>query len=341
MKLYKIIIVVVTLAAVVAGGAFYVTAKSDVVPVVHPLRGKAVQAVYATGTVEPVVMLPVAPRIAARLVNLSADEGQNVEKGALLAGLEDTDIKKELAEAQARVELAEKEYDRKMALVNSGAISKQSMDQALSDLKTSQAALEKITATLDYMKLLSPENGIVIRRDGEVGEFIPAGQPVFWVACCGYRVSAEVDEEDISLVQPGQKVLISADAYPGEIFEGKVQSITPKGDPVARSYRVRIGLDPATRLMIGMTAEANIITREKADALLAPTSAIRSGSLWVVRKGVARKTGVKTGMKNAETTEIIEGLSVEDEVIKAPAQTLTEGAAIRPVLTEWMQDPLK
>ncbi|MCD8566664.1 MAG: efflux RND transporter periplasmic adaptor subunit [Alphaproteobacteria bacterium] len=339
MKLFKITVAVLVLAMLLAGAAYMISGDPAAVSVVHPVRGKAVQAVYATGTVEPVVMLPVAPRAGARLVELLADEGLDVEKDTVLARLEDTDIKKELAEAQARVDLAQKEYDRKMALVNSGAISKQSIDQALSDLKTSQATLEKVAAMLDYMKLLSPEKGVVIRRDGEVGEFIPAGQAVFWVACCGYRVSAEVDEEDISMVQPGQKVLISADAYPGEIFEGAVQSITPKGDPVARSYRVRIGLDPKTKLMIGMTAETNIIAREKEGALLVPAGALRSGSLWVVRDGKAYKTTVKTGMKNAETVEVLEGVSEDDLIIKTPAQTLEEGGAIKPAVTKWTLKP--
>lgn len=335
----KIIAVLVLLAVIFSGAWVFIVKRPVSVVVVHPAQGQAVQAVYATGTVEPVVMLPVAPRIAARLVALEADEGQSVKKGSVLGRLEDSDLRKELAEAQARVDLAQKDYDRKTALGQSGAISRQSIDQAVGELQGAQASLEKVTATMDYMKLLSPEDGILIRRDGEVGEFIPAGQPVFWVACCGYRVSAEVDEEDISLVAPGQRVLISADAYPGEIFEGKVQSITPKGDPVARSYRVRIALVPETKLMIGMTAETNIIAREKEGALLVPASALKAGFVWLVRDGKIRKLAVKAGMQNAQSVEIISDVSKEDLVVSTPLQTLKEGEAVAPHLEEWTPKP--
>lgn len=91
---------------------------------------------------------------------------------------------------------------------------------------------------------------------------------------CSLRVSAEVDEEDIVLVRVGQKVLIRSDAFPNQIFYGRVKSITPKGDPIARSYRVRINFSENNPLLIGMTAETNIIVHEKKNALLLPVSSI-------------------------------------------------------------------
>ena len=69
----------------------------------------------------------------------------------------------------------------------------------------------------------------------------------------------EIDEEDIPLVSPGQQVLIGADAFPDRVFEGRVQEITPKGDPIARSFRVRIALSGDTPLRTGMTADCNIL----------------------------------------------------------------------------------
>ena len=118
------------------------------------------------------------------------------------------------------------------------------------------------------MSLTTPADGQVIRRDGEVGDFIPSNQPFFYLAKSGspLRISADVDEEDIPLIKAGDKVLIKADAFPDRVFDGQVSEITPKGDPVARSYRVRIALPPDTALKIGMTAETNIITKESPNA---------------------------------------------------------------------------
>ena len=196
--------------------------------------------------------------------------------------------------------------------------------------------MDRIEASLSYMTLLAPGDGTVIRRDGEIGELITAGEPVFWLAGQKMRVSAEVDEEDIALVEPGQKVLISADAFPGEIFEGTVQSITPKGDPVARSYRVRISLPQDTKLMIGMTAESNIIIRETEDALLLPASVVDAGTVWIVTKDgeLARKV-VEIGAQDVDMIEILDGVTEDDLVVKIPSPDMKQATNVKTRIGEW------
>jgi multidrug efflux pump subunit AcrA (membrane-fusion protein) len=90
-------------------------------------------------------------------------------------------------------------------------------------------------------------------------------------------------------------VLIRSDAYPGRIFDGKVQQITPKGDPVARSYRVRISLPAHTPLMIGMTTETNIVLRRSEDALLLPAGAVQQDKAWRVENGRLHPNNVTVG----------------------------------------------
>lgn len=338
-KILKFLLVVVLVAAPVAAAGLYILREPRATAVIHPIHGPAVQAIYATGTVEPAVMLPVAPRISSRLMEMLVDEGSRVEKDTVLARLEDTDIKQELADAQARADLAQKDYDRKAALVESGAVSRQSFDEVNKELQSARATIDKIKASLSYMTLLAPDDGTVIRRDGEIGELITAGQPVFWLAGKNMRVTAEVDEEDIALVEPEQNVLIRADAFPGEIFQGTVQSITPKGDPVARSYRVRITLPDETKLMIGMTAESNIVIREDKDALLLPASAVKEKSVWVVENGIAKRQAVKTGAQNTDTVEILNGVVESDLVIKAPSSNIQEGGQIKTRVTDWKVRP--
>lgn len=306
------------------------------IAVVHPVRGPAVQAVYATGTVEPSVMIPIAPRQTARLMTLLADEGLKVSKGQVLAQMEDTDVSKTLAELQSKAVLAQKQYDRALALLKNKAISPENVDQAKSALEAARAAVERTEAQLSYLKLLAPEEGVIIRRDGEAGELIPANQPVFWMSCCApYRISSEVDEEDISLVQPGQQVVISADAFPGKIFNGTVQSITPKGDPVARSYRVRIGLENQTPLMIGMTAETNIITQEAKDVLLIPASAVRDNKVWAVENGQLHAKTIETGIRTAQAVEVTGGIDEKATIVQTPDDDLEEGKSVATSLRTW------
>ena len=311
---------------------FYVMGPGRVplVDVTRPERGAAVEAVYATGTVESSVMLPIAPRMAGRLVELSVDEGQEVVKGQVLARLEDSDLQKNLEELRARAVFARKDFERKSELVKKGYGTKSSLDQARSELDALRANIEHVEAEQSYMKLLAPANGKIIRRDGEIGQMLPVNEPVFWMSCCSdLRISAEVDEEDIARVAPGQKVLVRADAFPGEVYNGKVQSITPKGDPVSRSYRVRISLEGIAPLQIGMTAESNIIVSEKPDALLLTNSAIDGGHVWVVIDGVLHERAVVLGLRGADKTEITSGLGENDSVVAVYDKALIEGRPVR------------
>lgn len=315
------------IAAVIAGGWFINHKRADAIEVTHPIIGPAVRGVYATGTVEASVMIPIAPRGSARLMELKVDEGSKVTKGQVLAQLEDNEMQHTLEQLRTREELAKKEYDRNAGLFRQKAVSAEIHDRSKSDWLTARAATSTAEAQLDYLKLLAPADGTVLRRDGEVGQLITANQPVFWLSCCApLRISAEVDEEDIAEVQPGQNVLIRADAFPGKIYNGTVQSITPKGDPIARSYRVRIGFMDETPLMIGMTAENNIVIREVKDALLVPASAVKGNTVWLVKDGALKQARVSVGAKGTVQVEIREGLTAEDTVVSNPAATLTEGS---------------
>lgn len=331
----SLFVILLVACLLVGGGSAIRWLWRDGVEVIHPHRGVAVQAVYATGTVEPSVMLPVAPRIAARLMELHVDEGVTVKKDQLLARMEDEDLRQKIREMQAREAFAKHEFERMQTLLKRNVISKTEHDRARAEWEAAEAAVARAAAESDFMKLVAPADGRIIRRDGEAGQLIPANQPVFWLSCCtSLRISAEVDEEDIALVQPGQKVLIRADAFPEQTYEGSVQNITPKGDPVSRSYRVRIGFSEETPLMIGMTAETNIIIRETSDALLLPSGAVTQGNVWLVEDDKLVKRKVAIGAKGIKETEILSGIEAGDVIVLKPEDELEEGLKIRPRLVQ-------
>ena len=304
------------------------------VVVVEPHRGAAVQAVYATGTVEPSVMVPISPRGAARLVELKVDEGSAVEKGQLLARLENDDLQRAIIAAAAEEHYAKTQLDRQAQLIERGVAARSAYDRASADWEKAKALRERAEAEAHYLDLVAPAAGTIIRRDGEIGQIIAADKPLLWMLCCApLRVSAEVDEEDIAQVRPGQGVLIRADAFPGQIFHGTVQAITPKGDPVARTYRVRVSLPKDTPLMIGMTAETNIVLREAEHALLVPAGAVQQETVWRVIDGKVSPTHVTLGAKGASEIEILSGLADNDRIVAAPAVGIKAGQAIRPIVT--------
>jgi multidrug efflux system membrane fusion protein len=328
--LRKILFPVLFLAVMAILFLLFNPTKSHDVTAVRPAREKAVQAVYATGTVEASRMIAIAPRVGARLISLEVDEGQAVEAGQILARLEDADIRENLNELEARAALAQKELRRAQSLAKTGAISKTALDEAVTNEKAAAAAAESTRAQLSYLQLTAPEAGTIIRRDGEIGEMITAGTAVYWMnGGDELRIETEVDEEDIPLVKPGLPVLVRADAYPGETFKGTVQSITLKGDPVARSYRVRVGLDADTPLMIGMTAETNIIAQEKEGALMVPATAVKDGQVIKIANGKAEIAAVRTGIKTTDKVEIVEGLSEEEVVVEKYDATLVDKNNVR------------
>lgn len=327
-RFYFIAAIVVAVLAI-AGFFALRTFIGQTLDVVHPRVGEAVEAVYATGTVEPTVMMPIAARTTARLVVLNVDEGAQVKKGEILGRLEDQDLLNSLRAVEAQEQFTREDYRRDMAMLSQGAIAKAVVDRARSDWLAARANAERARNQQDFMKLVAPSAGVVIKRDGEIGELVPGNQPVFWLAVhSALRVSAEVDEEDISRVRAGQPVLLRADAVPGRVMRGIVQAITPKGDPIARSYRVRIALPPDTPLMIGMTTEANIVIRRAAHALLVPSTAIKGTTVWRVVDGRLRATPVVPGAKDTDSVEIIRGIASGDVILLNPPERPIEGARV-------------
>jgi RND family efflux transporter MFP subunit len=235
-----------------------------------------------------------------------------------------------VSELEARATYAEQQFERTGALVKQGWATKEKYDSVRSEMDAARQSARRAKELLRFMQLRTPDEGLIIRRDGEVGDYIPINQPVFYLAKAGVplRISADVDEEDIPLVKVGQKVLIRSDAFPSRVFTGNVVEITPKGDPVARSYRVRVELPADTALMIGMTAETNIVTAEKPDALLVPASAVSGASIWTVRGGKLERVAVETGIKTRDRAEIVRGLAEGDMVVVNPPEGLKPGEAV-------------
>lgn len=297
-----------------------------------PLRGPAIEAVYGSGIVEPEVMVPIGPKVSGRLIALRADEGDRVAQGQVLARLEAEDLAATVAEWTSRVRLGEAELRRVEALHRRKLAADADLDRARNELATAAAALRRARELLGELELRAPADGHILRRDGEVGALLRPGDNLFWLSCCGgLRISAEIDEEDIPRVTPGQTVLIGADAFPGQVFEGRVQEITPKGDPVARSFRVRIALPGDTPLRTGMTADCNIVVARRDDALLIPATAVVAGAVWLVRDGRLVRQAVELGAGGTDSgrVEVLSGLAADAWVVTEPGDGLRSGRRAR------------
>lgn len=324
-----ITVAVVVLAAAAVWGIVALTARTQVT-VVPVTRGPAVEAVYATGVVEPVNWAKVAPTIVGRIAEVFKRDGAKVKTGDVLMRLDDREAKANLAQLEARLKFTREELDRYQALVQRKIASQQAYERARSDHIQALAAVAAARQRLNDYALTAPLDGIVLRHDGEVGETVSAGQVLYWVGReHPLRIVADVDEEDIPQVRLGQEALLTADAFGERVFTGKVAEITPKGDPVNKNYRVRIAIPDTTPLRIGMTTEVNIVVARRERALLIPFSALRKGMVFVVQDGRARRKTVVAGILGDTKVEIRGGLLEGELVVVDPPESLKDGDRVR------------
>jgi RND family efflux transporter MFP subunit len=297
-----------------------------------PTRGTAVEIVYATGAVEPVRWAKVASLIRQRIVDLCYCEGKAVAKGDVLARLDDRELLAQLGELRAREDFSKRELSRASELIGRGIATTQAYERISTDLRQIQALIAVQMEKLDAYTITAPIAGIVLRRDGDIGEIAEPGQILFRVgAPTPLHVVAEVNEEDIPRVAIGQTVLLRTDAFPGRRLEGDVYEMTPMGDAVAKTYRIRAALPEDTPLRVGMSVEANIVTREKANALLVPADAVQASTVFVVEDNRARRRQVEVGIRGTRNVEILSGLREGERVASPAPSSLANGARVRVV----------
>jgi membrane fusion protein (multidrug efflux system) len=310
--LYAVILLLVA-AALATGWWFY---GGIAVTTVQVIRGTAAEIVYATGVIEPERWSKVATLVKGRIIERCRCEGQRVKAGDLLARLDDAEAQAALRELRAREEFAQKELDRQSQLVARNVTSVQALERATSELRQIQALIAAQVERLAYYRLVAPMDGVVLREDGEVGEIVDSNVVLYRIGIPKpLQLVAEVNEEDIPKVRVGQTVLLRSDAFPGEPLAGTVREITPAGDPVAKTYRIRVALPEDTPLRVGMSVEANVVTREKADALLVPAAAVAEGAVFVIEHSRAVRRPVELGVRGTRMVEVLSGATEGEWVI--------------------------
>jgi len=325
-----LIAVLIVLVAGAAAAGWWRFGRGPQVAAVAAVRGTAVEIVYATGGVEPVRWAKVASVIRDRIIEICDCEGKTVAKGDVLVRLDSRQVEAGLKELKAREDFLKREMSRVSELITRGSATAQAHERAAMDLQTVQGLISVQTEKIADYTIVAPMNGVVLRRDGEIGEIAEAGQILFRIGVPKpLQVVAEVNEEDIPRVALGQTVLFRTDAFPDRRLEGKVSEITPMGDIAAKTFRVKIALPDDTPLKPGMSVEANIVTREKPNALLIPADALKGNVVFVIDGTRTHKRDVTAGIRGTRTVEILSGVSEGERVASPAATDLREGARVR------------
>ena len=288
------------------------------------------EAVYGTGTVEPERWAKVVPLQRRRLVELCKCEGQVVKSGQILGRQDDAEERSALEQMEINRGQLERDLSRAEKERDKSDAARTEYEQRWTKLEEAKSRIAAQKVRLDSLLLRAPLDGMVLRRDGEVGEIAGPTDVLFWVGPpAPMQVVAEINEEEINRIAVGQKALLRSEAFPGRALRATVSQITPKGDPTRKTFRVYLRLPQDTPLRIGMSVEANIIFREKQAAVVVPAEAVTGDSVQIIEDGRISRVPVTVGIRGSRNVEII-GDVVKGMAVLSPWRTdLADGTRIR------------
>ena len=287
-------------------------------------------AVYGTGTVEPERWAKVVPLQRRRVVELCRCEGQAVKAGQVLGRQDDAEERTALKQLEINSEQLERDMIRAQKDRDKNDASKTEYEQRSTQFEESKSRISAQKVRLDSLVLRAPMDGMVLRRDGEVGEIVGPIDVLFWVGQpAPMRVVAEINEDEITKIAVGQKVLLRSEAFTAQALRASVAQITPKGDPTRKTFRVYLQLPADTPLRIGMTVEVNIIYREKPAAVVVPAEAVANNAVQIVNAGKIERVPVTVGIRGTRNVEIAAGVSRDTTVLSPARVDLRDGTRVR------------
>ena len=260
-------------------------------------RGDISVIVTATGTLNALTTVQVGSQVSGTISQLYADFNSIVKKGQVVAQLDPTFLKAQVAQteadlerANAQVNQAKRELERAKTLSEKNLISQADLDVALTNYelalatqKSSQATLDRSITNLHYATITSPIDGVVISRDVDVGQTVAASlsaPTIFTIAndLTKMQVETSIDEADIGQIQAGQKVDFTVDAYPDKHFTGSVSQVRLNPSIVQNvvTYPVIIDVDnPELLLKPGMTANVTVLIDQRENVLKVRSAALK------------------------------------------------------------------
>jgi len=292
----------------------------------------------AVGTIEADEAATVVSEIDGTVTQVPYAEGSLLEKGDLIARLDDTQLAAEVSRTEALLVQSTATYDRVKEIVAQDAGSPQDLDDASAAMKVAEANLALAKARYAKTRITAPFRGIVGSRRVSVGTFVRPGQAVTDIANIEkMRVIFSAPERMISQIKKGSPVTVSTTAYPGYTITGKIIVIEPVIDPVTRSARIVAEVpNKEMKFRSGMSADVTATISSRPGALTIPNESVfatgNQSFVYVVGEdSTVARTAVGLGTRTAEAVEVLDGLKAGMKVVTAGHQKLFPGAKIIPI----------
>jgi multidrug efflux system membrane fusion protein len=345
-------LLVVVIAAVVVLGGLVAWRKARTTPVASgdptPVAVAAMRldpqtvpaALEGVGALQAVHQVTLAPETAGRVVGIAFEGGARVAAGALLVQLDDRPEQADRAAAAAKVEYTKQMYDRSQRLAGTGYDPKMLFDQRKSDYDQAVAAVRQLDARIAQKQVRAPFAGELGLRRINPGQYLNPGDAVATLTALDTLfVNFTLPQQELGKVRIGGPVEVVTDAWPGRVFNAKVNAIEPVVGSDTRNVSVQaLMANPGGALRPGMSVTARLILPPQTGALAVPATAIQTSaggdSVMLVRGhdplrgGKAQPATVQTGRRVGDKVVILGGLKAGDVVITSGQLRVQPGAQV-------------
>jgi len=331
------------------------------IPVLAVQQANVPVLLEAVGTVRAAQTSDTASQMMGNIVEIRAHEGDHVQRGQVLAVIDDSQpraavdrataadlaAQQQLVGADSDLALAESTLKRYQTLYEKKSVSPQEFDEvkarqqaalarrdmAKAGQAQAQAALSQARTSLDYTRIRAPFDGVVTEKKADSGTLASPGMPIFTVEDVRrYRLEATVNENDLQYLRTGEQVSVVIDALDNSSLKGKVVQIVPAADATSRTFLVKIDLPAETRLRSGLFGRAQF-SRGKRQALLIPRSAVvergQLQGIYVLDENkVASLRYITLGKPSGAEVEVLAGLQDGERLVATPGAVDLNGKRI-------------
>jgi membrane fusion protein (multidrug efflux system) len=291
-------------------------------------------AIEAVGTTRANESVEVTSKAANTVIAIRFNEGEDVERGAVLVQMDNAGAQADLAVAQAALVRSRSQYDRSKDLASRQALSASDLEQVEATLKADTARVAAAQVRVEDTVIRASFSGRTGFRQVSVGSFVNPGTVITTLDDIRViKLDFTVPETYLFVLRRGLPVTGSATGLPDRKFEGQVTNIESRVDPITRSITVRAELpNPDRILRQGMFMTVSL-QGDVAPTLLVPEEAIvpeRGRTyVFVVANGVAQRREVRTGKRRPGDVEIVEGIAENERVVVEGTQNIRDGTNVQ------------
>ena len=288
-----------------------------------------------TATLEADEQATVVAQITGVVLEISAEEGDFVEAGQVLASVETDRYRLEVEKAGAALKRLETDYQRKKELFERELVSADDFERVSAELQAQKAAYDLARLDLEYTGIRAPISGYVSERLVRAGNLVKLHDPVYRVTSYDPLLAVlHVPERELSVLRKGLEVSMSLDAWPGQSFAGEIIRISPVVDPGTGTFRVTARIaDHDQMLKPGLFGRVEILYDLHANVPVIPRSAVitedESSHVFVIDgQGAASRRQVQLGYERAGMIEVKDGVTSGETVVTAGKSSLSDGVRV-------------